>query len=100
MVDEGGIVEVDRRDFVLLGPVILAVLPFRLVAALRQQMHVPHHVAWIEILRIDPGQLWHVVVMNPQDRHYLPRALLSHMRSSRKTKSATRSVRNVQLARK
>src|SRR5258708_2053511 len=52
LVAEGGVVEVDRGKRVLLAPVILIVLPFRLVAALRQQVHAAHQVAGIEVLRI------------------------------------------------
>ena len=80
LVHERGVVEIDRRELVLLGPVVLAVLPFRLVAALGQQVHVAHHVAGIEILRIDPGQQRHVVVFRPQRRGDLLRALLLHVR--------------------
>src|SRR5579871_6667094 len=54
------VVQIGRGDRVLLGPVILAVLPLRLVAALGQDVHVAHHIAGIEIVRIDPGQERHV----------------------------------------
>src|SRR5260370_37943527 len=54
LIDERSIVEIDRREFILFGPVVLAVLPFRLVAAVEQQMHVAHQIAGIEIFRIDP----------------------------------------------
>jgi hypothetical protein len=36
IVDECGIVEIDRRKFVLSSPVILAMLPFRFVARRRK----------------------------------------------------------------
>jgi hypothetical protein len=42
------------------------VLPFRLVAALRQQMDGAHQIAGAEILRIDPGQMRHVLVFGAQ----------------------------------
>src|SRR5689334_7445230 len=48
-VHEGLVVKIDRRDLIFLRPVVLAVLPFGLVAALGQEMHVAHHVAGIEI---------------------------------------------------
>ena len=54
VVDELGRVQVDRRELVLLGPVVLVVHPLRLVATLRQQVHAAHHVARIEILGVDP----------------------------------------------
>ena len=54
IVDERGVVEINRRKLILFSPVVLAVLPFRLVAALGQQVHVAHQIAGIEILRIDP----------------------------------------------
>src|SRR3569833_2164638 len=41
-VHEGLIIKIYRRNLVLLGPVILTVLPLRLVAALGQQVHVAH----------------------------------------------------------
>src|SRR5437660_576665 len=61
-VNERAVGEVDGGKLVLFGPVILVMLPFRFVAALRQQMHAAHHVAGIEILGIDPRQQGHVVV--------------------------------------
>src|ERR1051326_5187436 len=73
LVMEYGIVEIDRGEFVLLGPVILGVLPFRLVAALWQEMHAAHQIAGVEVLRIDPGQDWHVLVLGPP-RPGTPRA--------------------------
>src|SRR4051812_22632703 len=48
-VDERAVVEIDRRELRTLVPVVLAVLPFRLVAALGQQVHAAHHVAGVEI---------------------------------------------------
>src|SRR5258708_1181647 len=78
-VHEHVVLHIDRGKFVLLGPVVLVVLPFRLVAALRQQVHAAHHVARIEILGIDPGQQRHVVVFRPQRRRHLLGAGLLHM---------------------
>ena len=54
IIDERGVVEIDCRKLILFSPVVLAVLPFRLVATLGQQMHVAHQIAGIEIFGIDP----------------------------------------------
>src|SRR4051794_39776211 len=48
-VDERAVVEIDGRELGTLVPVVLAVLPFRLVAALGHQVHAAHHVAGVEI---------------------------------------------------
>src|SRR5229473_1452466 len=74
LVDERTVVEIGGGELVLLGPVVLGVLPFGLVAALRQQMHAAHQIAGIEVLRIDPGQQGHVVILRPQGWCDLPRA--------------------------
>ena len=70
-VDKGAVVQIDCWKLVLFGPVILVVLPFGLVAALRQQVHAAHHVAGVEIFRIDPRQQRHVVVFRPQRGRHL-----------------------------
>ena len=73
-------------------PVVLGVLPFRLVAALGQQVHAAHQIAGIEVLRVDPGQQRHVLVLGPQghgDLAWRPSRFM--WLSSRQTKSATRS---------
>ena len=78
-VNERRIVEIDRRKLVLLGPVVLAVLPFRLVATLGQKMYVAHQITGIEILRIDPRLQRHVAFLRPQRGHHLARALRLHV---------------------
>src|ERR1700693_2815452 len=78
-VDELRAVEADGGELVLFVPVVLGVLPFLLVAALRQQVHPAHKVARIEVLRIDPGQQRHVRVFRPETRRDPFRALLLHM---------------------
>src|SRR6516164_5297128 len=75
LVDERTVVEVDGGKLVLFDPIILGVLPFGLVAALRQQVHAAYHVAGVEVLRIDPRQERHVLVLGPQCRRHLPCAL-------------------------
>src|SRR5712675_1414232 len=54
LVDEGEVVEVDGRESVFFAPIVLGVLPFRLVAAFRQQVHGAHEIARIEVLGVDP----------------------------------------------
>ena len=66
-------------EFILFRPVILIMHPFRLVAALRQQMHASHQIAWIEIFRINPWEDWHVMVLLTQGDLNLPFAACIHM---------------------
>ena len=54
-------------------------LPFGLVASLRQQVHAAHQIAGIEVLRIDPRQQGHVLVLGPKRRRHLSRALFLHV---------------------
>src|SRR5687767_3102220 len=49
LVHEGWVVEINVRKSVLLGPVVLGVPPFGLVAPLWQQMEATHEVARIEV---------------------------------------------------
>src|SRR5580658_3887048 len=78
-VNEQRVVEVGSGEFVLLGPVILGVLPFGLVAAFGQEVHAAQHVAGVEVLLVDPRVARHVVVFRPQRRGHLPRAFLLHV---------------------
>src|SRR6516164_9487729 len=79
LVSERCVVEVDGGKLVLLGPVVLGVLPFGLVAAFRQEVHAAHHIAGVEVLRIDPRQERHVSVLVPQRRRHLPRSSFLHV---------------------
>ena len=72
-------IEVDIREFVFLVPVVLRVLPDIFGAALRQEVHGPHEIARIEVLRIDPGQDFHVLVFLAQLHAHLADTLLIHM---------------------
>ena len=54
-------------------------LPFRLVAALRQQVHAAHDVAGVEILGVDPRQERHVLVLGTQRRHHASRVYFVHV---------------------
>jgi hypothetical protein len=44
-VDEGCVIKICGRQRVFLGPVVLTVLPFRLVTAFRKQMTIAHQIA-------------------------------------------------------
>ena len=78
LVDERAVVKVGGRELVLLSPVVLGVLPFGLVASFRQQVHAAHQIARIEVLRIDPGQQRHILVLGSECRRHLPRVLFLH----------------------
>src|SRR5271154_6000357 len=54
LIDEGGVVEVDGRQSIFFAPIVLGVLPLRLIAAPRQQVHGAHEIARIEVLGVDP----------------------------------------------
>jgi len=55
------------------------VLPFGFVTTFRQQVHVSHQIAGIEVLRVDLWQERHVRVLAAQRRRDLPRALFLHV---------------------
>src|ERR1700720_5002470 len=50
-VDENPVIEIDGREDVLFGPVVLRMLPFRLVATFRQHVHVTCQIARGEVFR-------------------------------------------------
>src|SRR5690606_11513024 len=71
--------EIDERQHILLRPVILRMLPFRLVTALGQEMHAAHHVTRIEVLRVEPRLDLHIVIFRAKrDSDFLSARLL-HM---------------------
>src|SRR5262247_3244101 len=78
-VDEGLIAKIDGGKGILLAPVILVVLPFRLVAALGQKVHGTHDVTRVEVVGIDPRQQWHVLVLRSQGNTHLFNAGLGHV---------------------
>ncbi|MCU0888139.1 MAG: hypothetical protein MUC64_09015 [Rubritepida sp.] len=55
-------------------------LPLGLVAALGQQVHAAHQVARVEVLRVDPRQQRHVVVLRAERHLHLARAAPVHLR--------------------
>src|SRR6516165_6420391 len=79
LVSERCVVEIDGGKLVLLGPVVLGVLPFGLVAALWQEVHAAHHIAGVEVLGIDPRQQGHIRVLSAERRCDLPHAFVLHM---------------------
>ena len=54
-------------------------LPFRLVAALRQEVHAAHQIPRVEVLRVYPLQQGHVLVLRPQCRRHLARTPFVHV---------------------
>src|SRR4051794_28077836 len=65
-VHEGRVVQVDGRELVLLGPVVLRVPPLALVPAPRQQVQPPRQVAGVEVLRVGPRQQRHARVLRAE----------------------------------
>jgi hypothetical protein len=54
-------------------------LPFRLVATFRQQVHVTCQIARVEVFWVDPRQQGHVLVLGPQLRRHPARPLVLHV---------------------
>jgi len=78
-IAECRVIEVYLGERILLYPVVLRVLPFGFVTALRELVDRAHQVVGVEILRVDPGQDRHICFFGPKLGADRPEALRVHV---------------------